>query len=115
LVLTYFANGMMENVRLPPAAAPKRADDLWRTTCFEAFIRAGIGAEYYEFNFAPSTQWAAYRFTGYREGMSAPSVTHTPSIEVTTTVESFELRAMLDLQLPPAIVPWRLALSAVIE
>jgi len=33
-------------------------DELWQHTCFEAFIGTSSGAGYYEFNFAPSTQWA---------------------------------------------------------
>ena len=60
LVLSYIVTGEMSNVRMPPAMAAARSDELWRHTCFEAFVRASSGAEYYEFNFAPSTQWAAY-------------------------------------------------------
>ena len=34
------------------------------------FIRPEDGEGYYEFNFSPSGEWAAYRFSGYREGMA---------------------------------------------
>ena len=47
-----------------------RADGLWQTTCFELFVRHPDQRGYFEFNFSPSTQWAAYRFSGYREGMA---------------------------------------------
>jgi len=53
---------------LPDAVAPGRADDLWRTTCFEAFV-GGAGASYTELNFSPSGQWAVYAFDGPRKGM----------------------------------------------
>lgn len=53
----------------PAKTPPDRADDLWKHTCFEAFVSTGDG--YYEFNLSPSGQWASYRFTSYREGMSA--------------------------------------------
>lgn len=53
------------DVILPATSATGRADELWRTTCFELFI-ADAGGTYREFNFAPSGQWAAYRFSGYR-------------------------------------------------
>jgi len=65
LVLSFIVTGKMSDVRMPPAMAAARSDELWRHTCFEAFVRASSSAEYYEFNFAPSTQWAAYRFSGY--------------------------------------------------
>ena len=53
---------------LPDPQDPGRADELWRTTCFEAFI-GGNGASYREYNFAPSSQWAAYDFDARRQGM----------------------------------------------
>jgi hypothetical protein len=53
---------------LPAPATAGRADDLWRTTCFEAFV-AGDGSSYREYNFSPSGQWAAYAFDAPREGM----------------------------------------------
>ena len=46
-----------------------RTDDLWRHSCFEAFVGLGDGA-YLEFNWSPSTQWAAYRFDRYRDARS---------------------------------------------
>ena len=56
--------------------------ELWQHTCFEAFVRASPDAEYCEFNFAPSTQWAAYRFSGYRSGRRVADEIETPRIEV---------------------------------
>ena len=53
---------------LPDPQEPGRADELWRTTCFEAFIGSASGS-YTELNFAPSGQWAAYDFDAPREGM----------------------------------------------
>jgi hypothetical protein len=57
-----------DNLVIPDPAGPSRADNLWKTTCFEAFV--GLGGEaYLEFNFSPSGEWAAYRFDRCREGM----------------------------------------------
>ena len=53
---------------LPDPAETGRADNLWQSTCFEAFV-GGAGAAYREYNFAPSGQWAAYAFDRPREGM----------------------------------------------
>ncbi|HXG81240.1 MAG TPA: DOMON-like domain-containing protein [Sphingomicrobium sp.] len=60
--------GDMSKLVIPPPAAPERADELWRTTCFELFV-AGEGQRYREFNFSPSGQWAAYDFDDYRAGL----------------------------------------------
>src|ERR1700722_17509345 len=89
MALTYRVTGLMSGVWLPAATRPERTDGLWRRTCFEAFVGAGHG--YLEFNFAPSTQWAAYRFTGYRDGMTAATGIAPLRIEVTTDECTFEL------------------------
>jgi hypothetical protein len=118
LVLTYTVSGRMGGVALPAPAAPARADDLWRRTCFEAFVAAPSGAGYYEFNFAPSTAWAAYAFSGYRAGKTNVGDLAAPAIEVATGPSSFTLRATLDLSGLSGLIPggpWRVGLSAVIE
>src|SRR5476649_2040713 len=87
LVLSYMVTGKMSDVRMPPAMPAARTDDLWQHTCFEAFVRAASGPAYYEFNFAPSTQWAAYRFDGYRSGMRAAEI-GAPQIEMQSGPDS---------------------------
>jgi hypothetical protein len=74
------------------AAAPR--DGLWRHTCFEAFVASpvGGGTGYVEYNFAPSGDWACYRFDGYRAGMRPEPCAVAPRIRVlpgpgTTVVE----------------------------
>ncbi|HEY0927179.1 DOMON-like domain-containing protein [Brevundimonas sp.] len=69
VTLTAHLLGDRNGVVLPPRTDPGRADGLWARTCLELFVAASDGG-YYEFNFSPSGQWAAYRFTGYREGMA---------------------------------------------
>ena len=110
LLLHYLVTGKTSDLVLPPVTASTRADELWRHTCFEAFVRAGAG--YYEFNFAPSTQWAAYRFSFYRCRMSAAGEISAPRVEVRSYGASFELLVSLDL---PNDAAGGLGLSAVIE
>ena len=81
LDITYVIEGSTELLTIPPPARPYRTDGLWRSTCLELFVR-GPAAEYYEFNFAPSTEWAAYRFSGRREGMEPLALDAPPRIEV---------------------------------
>ena len=118
LVLHYFVTGKIGDLRMPPETAPTRAHELWQHTCFEAFVRASPSTAYYEFNFAPSMQWAAYRFSAYRREMSVANEVRAPRIEVQSSGELYELQASLELggmsSLPSAAV-WRLGLSAVIE
>jgi hypothetical protein len=109
LGLTYLVTGDIGALVLPPRAPARRTDELWRATCFEAFVRPEPGEAYFEFNFAPSTQWAAYRFTGYRAGM-APLDLAPLEIDVRATATSLELHVAI-----PAAAPARLAVSAIIE
>ena len=101
---------------LPTPVSPERTDDLWRTTCFEAFILAGVGG-YYELNLAPSTQWAAYRFEAYRTGMRDAELPP-PNVKSGENASSYELRVDVDpsgwADLPPEAT-WVVGLSAVLE
>jgi hypothetical protein len=98
LVLTYAVTGKISDLAMPSVTAATRTGDLWRHTCFEAFVRHSPKGEYYEFNFAPSTQWAAYKFNGYRSGMCAASAIDAPRIAVQAGPEHFALRASLDIE-----------------
>jgi hypothetical protein len=111
LHLRYVMAGRIGDLLLPPPGAPSRADGLWRRTCFEAFVRPA-GEGYVEFNLSPSTQWAAYGFSAYRQGMRAADVAP-PRVETRAGADSLELEALLDLSFLQGSA--RLGLSAVIE
>jgi hypothetical protein len=117
LTLRYLVAGAIGDLCLPPVAAPTRHDGLWQHTCFEAFIRTAPDGSYYEFNFSPSTQWAAYRFGTYRSGRSPARLARAP-IRTRIGEDRFELRTLLDLG-PLADLDadpvWQLGLSAVVE
>ena len=108
-MLHYIVSGDIEGVLLPHVTSPERTDGLWQHTCFEAFVRAPD--RYYEFNFSHSTEWAVYRFNGYREGMSAARV-DAPRIETMKQPGQLDVQVTLDL---PADARGRLAISAIIE
>lgn len=110
LVLRYRVRGALGDLIVPPPAVPARVDGLWEHTCFEAFVAFG-GDGYLECNFAPSGQWAAYRFDGYRQGM-APFETDPPRIDVEAGAEELDVRVAFAL---PAEGPVRIGLTAVIE
>lgn len=95
---------------IPEAAEPERAEDLWQTTCFEAFLRAE-GEGYREWNFAPSTQWAAYDFTSHREGRADAEVAP-PYIRMEDNLTWWALGATIAVD---AGMAWQLGLSAILE
>ena len=90
-----------------------RADGLWQTTCFELFVADAIGTGYSEFNFSPSSQWAAYRFNAYRDGMKKRTMQLAPEIAVVYSAEFLILTASVAMDIIASASA--LALSAVIE
>ena len=116
-VVRYSMGGDISSVRLPePTRSASRQDDLWHTTCFEAFARTA-GDAYLEFNFAASTNWAAYRFTSYREGREDLPIP-APHFDVDRLEDRVVVTVAVDTtevaDLNPEM-PWRFNLSAVIE
>lgn len=111
LWLRYTIDASPDDLTLPPPAAPHHKDGLWQTTCLEAFVRDSTGEGYAEFNFSPSSEWAAYRFSGYREGMEDLQMKSGPDIGLDASDSHFALEATI----PFTAGPHWLALSAVIE
>ncbi|RZJ38553.1 MAG: DOMON-like domain-containing protein [Brevundimonas sp.] len=108
LWLRYTIEGRVGEVELPAEAAPDRTDELWRHTCFEVFIQTDGG--YREFNLAPSSRWASYRFTGYRQDMAdADEVAEVAPLDLAS--DQIALEAEVELPDPVG----KLALSTVIE
>ena len=98
LRLTYVLDGETGDIAIPEARPiPRRQDGLWQTTCFELFLRVEESPGYWEFNFSPSGDWAAYRFSDYRDGMTSPALTRSPRIEFERAARQLVLRAEIDL------------------
>jgi hypothetical protein len=118
LDLTYIVAGKIGDVRIPEAMPASRGDKLWQHTCFEVFVRASSGDGYYEFNFSPSTQWAAYRFNSHRSGMSLPAEVGGFAIDGQGSPGRYALQTSVDLDRLsglPRTEFWLLGLSVIIE
>lgn len=113
LSLRYSVQGDLRQVALAPRGVGGRADELWKHTCFEAFVSAGQG--YGEINLSPSSQWAAYGFDGYRSGMTVREGFGLSFMDDRRSAETYELTAELDLTDLPPDRAWSVGLSAVIE
>jgi hypothetical protein len=118
LVFQYSLVANMSRVRVPLTGASGRADALWKHTCFEAFVAAGDAPGYHEFNFSPSLDWAIYRFSAYREGMSTAEIGRAPEISVRRGNDGLELKSAVrlgHLAHLGDVRHLRIALAAVIE
>jgi hypothetical protein len=96
---------------MPEAEEAQRMDELWKTTCFEAFLRAEGEEAYREWNFAPSGNWAAYDFESYRDGKSEAEVAE-PYVRLEDNMTWWAIGATINAA---AEIPWQLGLSAVLE
>jgi len=99
---------------IPPFAGKGRADGLWQTTCFEAFLKPHGGPSYVELNLSPSERWAAYDFADRRQGMAERAFPHEPQC----TMRLGSSFAIFDASIPVAglpLLPCALGMSAVIE
>jgi hypothetical protein len=113
----YTLRGDLQQLRIPTPQKPTRVDGLWQHTCFEAFIGVLNSAAYYEFNFSPSHQWAAYAFSDYRQPINGQTK-HTPRVVTTQTTGQLLVDihlAATDFSANPTTQPLQLGLTAVIE
>jgi hypothetical protein len=108
LELSYHLHADTSRIVIPPAAKPSRTDALWKTTCFEFFVKTGDG--YHEYNFSTSGAWAAYAFDDYRSGMRPLDLPRGPQIDVDDGGDTLLVDAVIDLE-----GEGRFGLSAVIE
>jgi hypothetical protein len=118
LVLQYSLVADMSRIRVPLPGAGGRADALWQHTCFEVFVAAKDAPGYHEFNFSPSLNWAIYRFSSYREGMSPAEIAQAPKISVRRGDDQLELDSAVRLGLLADCCDTRhlrIGLAAVIE
>ncbi|GAA0637740.1 DOMON-like domain-containing protein [Brevundimonas lenta] len=108
LWLRFIVHGAVDRVVWPEPVGADRTDELWKHTCFEAFVPTHDG--YREFNMSPSGQWASYHFEGYRSGMAAAD----EIIDVAMLDGAGDWRAVeAEFDLPPKA--FFIGLAAVIE
>ena len=114
LTLTYTLTANLTHLRILETTTPSRANDLWRHTCFEAFLQGDDAPAYREFNFSPSGQWQAYAFSDYRQGgplEPAPA----PTFERNDTANQITLTCILPAEALPKGTQLHVGLTAVME
>lgn len=122
LVLDYRIRGDIDRLQLPPQATSKFQDLLWQQTCLEAFIGFKDSDAYFEFNFSPSSQWAAYRFETYRQNVTSLNPLRPPRVIVRRHGDDLEADIDIHLGAIPGLTAaeikgreLRLAVSAVMQ
>ena len=99
-------DGDLLAVSLPsiqPSSVPMhgdRRDELWKHSCFEAFIGVPGSQQYWEFNVSPLGHWNLYSFERYRQGGSGLVEALPPSVSVRQTRRDCRCDVVLDLR------PW---------
>jgi hypothetical protein len=96
LEFRYALDGDAGLLAMPPRGGARRSDGLWQHSCFEAFLRPDSSDAYYEFNFAPSGDWAAYRFAARRAQRTLPYIAP-PLISLEPLPDGFAVSARIDL------------------
>ena len=117
LQLRYELQGDVDNLLIPEVTSPKEAGELWRHTCFEAFIAVEEEDAYHEFNFSPSGQWAAYAFKEYRQPKPWRAIKAPPIFFARSNGQIVLTSVIVNSSLPenPLNKSYRLGLSAVLE
>lgn len=113
LNLRYVLDAPLAHLRIPASRAARHADELWRHTCFEAFMRVRDSTAYYELNVSPSTEWALYSFSNTRKGMAPVIGAAAPELRMERTAHRLQIDVRLDLRSLSRL--GSLALAAVIE
>jgi len=113
----YRISGATERVKFASTGThPSRKNELWRTTCFELFVKLPAGPEYWEYNLASSRDWNAYRFSAYRSALQQEP--HIADVTIATESSQANLSSLrATLPLPPPLLDQKLAIgiSSVIE
>ncbi|MDR3324091.1 MAG: DOMON-like domain-containing protein [Zoogloeaceae bacterium] len=130
LSLTYCLEGDLSAFLFPSPTTPLQTPEedlrLWAHTCCELFLARAdrekkTSADYREYNFSPSGQWAAYAFAAYRERQTPATPLPAPEFFSPCLAEnrfSLSLRlpvAQGETPLPEAADDLRLGLSVVLE
>lgn len=82
IALSFLIKGELEGYSFPPEAKQRRANELWKATCFELFLANSKHEAYYELNFSSSFSWNFYRLSAYRAELEEMALLSSPKIEI---------------------------------
>ena len=91
IFLHFKITGILKNYQFPKRDKFKRADELWKATCFELFLANSKIQSYYEINISPTLHWNIYRLAKYRAEPKELMVSNEPLIELREDKKHYEI------------------------
>ena len=116
--LGFRLEGDLSRIRIPAPRPPRIGHELWRHTCFEAFVAIEGRRAYHECNFSASGEWTVLAFSDYRQGGPLTDETLDPRIAARRAADRLELDALIRLDrlsVMHTAAPLRIGLAAVVE
>jgi len=98
IVLGFVIKGELEGYSFPPEAKQRRANELWKATCFELFLANSKHEAYYELNFSSSFSWNLYHLSAYRAELEEVALLSSPKIEVLSKEDEVQVFFELELE-----------------
>ena len=96
LTLTFTVKGDLQNYTFPKEQTIKRANELWKATCFELFLANSKKDEYYELNFSPSLAWNFYYLKYYRAEVQEVEIVAEPTVQIREDKNSYSIELTLE-------------------
>ncbi|MBT7610521.1 MAG: hypothetical protein HN576_12250 [Bacteriovoracaceae bacterium] len=102
LNVEYLLKGNIESIDLSKEnTTRKRVIGLWKKTCFELFIKNKNTDDYFEFNFAPNTDWNLFHFLDIRSELKEFKTTTCPLVKVKQSNVEFQMQIIIPKQIFP--------------
>ena len=98
LCISFYIKGKLDNYNFPSKSEKKRANELWKATCFELFLANSKNEAYYELNFSSSLAWNFYYLSGYRADVKEVQNISNPQIEVYKSDNEFKIVIEMELE-----------------
>lgn len=96
--LSFTLQGELEEYFFEEPRAKKRANELWRTTCFELFLANRENEDYYELNFSSSLAWNFYHLSAYRAEVQEVELLFEPQIEIHIKENVFQVSFEVEVE-----------------
>ncbi len=96
--ISFFIKGLLAEYVFPLKSEKKRANELWKATCFELFLANSTKEAYYELNFSSSLAWNFYYLSGYRAEVKELQNISNPKIEVYKSDNKFKIVLEMEVE-----------------
>lgn len=96
--LSFTLQGVLAEYSFEETKNRQRANELWRTTCFELFLASRENEDYYELNFSSSLAWNLYHLSSYRADVQEVQVLSEPTIRINKQENQFQICLELELE-----------------